>query len=226
MTNEKDNSMVPVREILVIEDHTAYRQALIETISVSPENTCTGSFSTVEDALDAIAEGLTASIVLLDLGLPGMDGITGIVPLRQGLPEARLIVLTAFTDREKVFAALEAGAHGYLIKASDATRLMQMLDEVCAGGTPLDPQIAGMVLNTFQKLNPVSNGEEQLGGREIEVLKLVAEGLTKGAIASTLGISSHTVSNYVRRIFDKLHVHSLAAAVSAATRRGLLDFSE
>jgi len=144
--------------------------------------------------------------------------------LRGRLPEACVIVLTAFTDRGKVFSALEAGAHGYLIKSGSATHLIKALDEVVEGGTPLDAKIAGMVLNTFQKLKPIAS-EDNLSPREQEILKLVAQGLTKKAVASELGISLSSVVTYLRRIFDKLHVHSQPAAVSEAIRRGWLDFS-
>jgi len=210
--------------VVLIEDHAVYRDAVSDTLDNHAHYKCVGSFSTMEDALDAIDAGLETDIVLLDLGLPGMDGITGIAPLRERLSDARIIVLTAFTDRKKVFAALEAGAHGYIIKASSASQLAQSLDEVVEGGTPLDAKIAGMVLNRFQKLQPIDE-EERLSAREQEVLQLVARGLTKTAIADELEISSPSVSTYLQRTFDKLHVHSLPAAVSEAIRRGLLDFS-
>lgn len=212
-------------KIILIEDHTSYRNGLERILATLSNYECTGSFSTLEDALDAIDQGVTADVILLDLGLPGMDGISGILPLRERLPDARVVVLTAFSNREKVFAALEAGAHGYLIKSANARRLVQVLDEVASGGTPLDPKIAGMVLNTFQKLSPIQD-EAGLAPRELEILRLVAEGMTKNTVADELGISPHSVSGYLRRAFDKLHVHSLPAAVSAAIRRGLLDFSE
>ena len=210
--------------IVLIEDHAVYRESVCKALESISHYCCTGQFSNLEDALEAAEKGIEADIILLDLGLPGMNGLEGIVPLRKKLPHARVIVLTAFTDREKVFAALKAGAHGYLIKAATATRLISALDEVTDGGTPLDPQIAGMVLNTFRQLRPISD-EEKLSEREREILMLVADGMTKQQIASELNISSHTVSAYLRRVFDKLHVHSLPAAVSTAIRRGLLDFS-
>ena len=141
--------------------------------------------------------------------------------MRELLPKAQVIVLTAFTDRKKVFAAIKAGAHGYLIKAATATRLIRALDEVTEGGTPLDPQIAGMVLNTFRQLRPTSIAGN-LSPRESEVLNLVADGMTKQQIAEKLKLSPHTVSAHLRRVFDKLHVHSLPAAVSTAIRHGLL----
>ena len=213
------------QNIILIEDHIVYRQTIRQTLDATSEYQCVGEFSNLEDAFEAIDGGLGAALVLLDLGLPSMGGIEGIGLLREKLPKARVIILTAFTDRAKVFAALEAGAHGYIVKTGSPTRLLQTLNEVIGGGTPLDPQIAGMVLDTFQKLRPIAE-EETLAPREREVLQLVARGLTKHQVGDELGISPHSVSGYLRRAFDKLHVHSLPAAVSAAIRRGLLDFSE
>jgi DNA-binding NarL/FixJ family response regulator len=216
---------VNTQNIILIEDHIVYRQTIRQTLDATSEYQCVGEFSNLEDAFEAIDGGLGAALVLLDLGLPSMGGIEGIGLLREKLPKARVIILTAFTDRAKVFAALEAGAHGYIVKTGSPTRLLQTLNEVIGGGTPLDPQIAGMVLDTFQKLRPIAE-EETLAPREREVLQLVARGLTKHQVGDELGISPHSVSGYLRRAFDKLHVHSLPAAVSAAIRRGLLDFSE
>jgi DNA-binding NarL/FixJ family response regulator len=216
---------VNTQNIILIEDHTVYRQTIRQTLDATSEYRCVGGFSNLEDAFEAIDDGLSAAIVLLDLGLPSMGGIEGISLLREKMPKARVIILTAFTERAKVFAALEAGAHGYIVKTGSPARLLQTLSEVISGGTPLDPQIAGMVLDTFQKLRPIAE-EETLAPREREVLQLVARGFTKQKIGDELGISPHSVSGYLRRAFDKLHVHSLPAAVSAAIRRGLLDFSE
>ena len=215
--------MTPQR-IILIEDHTIYRETVSKTLDNHPDYECVAQFSNMEDALEALEAGTTSDIILLDLGLPAMGGIDGIGVLREKLPEAKVIILTAFTDREKVFAALEAGAHGYLVKAGSPVRLLQTLAEVIAGGTPLDPQIAGMVLRTFQKLSPIAE-EDKLAPREKEILQLVARGMTKQQVADELEISPHSVSGYLRRAFDKLHVHSLPAAVSAAIRRGLLDLS-
>ena len=128
------------------------------------------------------------------------------------------------TDRAKVFAAIEAGAHGYLIKSATASRLLATLDEVADGGTPLDPKIAGIVLQTFKRLNPIQE-DERLTPRERDILEFVARGLGKKEIAAELDISVNTVKEHLRRCFDKLHVHNLPAAVGAAIRRGLLDFS-
>jgi DNA-binding NarL/FixJ family response regulator len=212
----------PVRLIL-IEDHADFRES-VSLVLAERGYEVVGEFSTMEDALEAIRGGLKADLVLSDLGLPGMSGVDGIRKVRELLPLVQVLVLTAFTDKAKVFAALEAGAHGYLVKAGSATRLIATLEEVLAGGTPLDPKIAGMILQTFRQLSPIP-GAETLSARECEVLQLSAKGLTRQEVADRLEISQHSVTEYIKRCFDKLHVRNLPAAVSEAIRRGLLDLS-
>ena len=213
----------PIRLIL-IEDHADFRESVSMVLEKRGGYECAGGFSTMEDALEAIRGGLSADLVLSDLGLPGMSGIAGIRKIRALLPEARILVLTAFTDKAKVFAALEAGAHGYLVKAGSAARLLETLEEVLAGGTPLDPKIAGMILQTFRQLSPIPEAES-LSPREREVLQLSAKGLSRQEIADELELSPYSVTEYIKRSFDKLHVRSLPAAVSEAIRRGFLDLS-
>jgi len=213
----------PIRLIL-IEDHADFRESVGMVLEQRTNYQCVGSFSTMEDALEEIRAGLVAELVLSDLGLPGMSGIAGIRKIRELLPEARVLVLTAFTDKAKVFSALEAGAHGYLVKAGSASRLLETLEEVLAGGTPLDPKIAGMILQTFRQLSPIPEAES-LSARECEVLQLSAKGLTRKEIAEELKLSEHSVTEYIKRSFDKLHVRSLPAAVSEAIRRGFLKLS-
>ena len=213
----------PIR-IILIEDHADFRESVSMVLEERGSYHCVGGFSTMEDALEAIRGGLVADLVLSDLGLPGMSGIAGIRKVRALLPDARVLVLTAFTDKAKVFAALEAGAHGYLVKAGSANRLMETLEEVLAGGTPLDPKIAGMILQTFRQLSPIP-GAEVLSPRECAVLQLSAKGLTRIEIADELQISQHSATEYIKRSFEKLHVRSLPAAVSEAIRRGFLDLS-
>jgi len=213
--------MKPVSFILV-EDHTLFRDSVAEALEDSGRYLCVGSFSTMEEALDNITDGLQANLVLLDLGLPGMSGLDGIGLIRERLPDARIFILTAFHDREKVFAALKAGAHGYLIKTGGALKVLRTLDDVAEGGVPLDPQIAGLVLQAFQQLPPKSESFE-LSDQETEVLRRIAKGMTKKTTAHDMGLSLHTVDNYLRRAFEKLHVQSLPAAVAAAIRSGLLE---
>jgi len=223
MTHAPASRETPIRLVL-IEDHADFRESVSMVLEERGGYHCVGGFSTMEDALEAFRGGLKADLVLSDLGLPGMSGVAGIRKVRELLPEARVLVLTAFTDKAKVFAALEAGAHGYLVKAGSASRLIETLEEVLAGGTPLDPKIAGMILQTFRQLSPISDAES-ISGRECKVLQLAAKGLTRQEIADELNLSPHSVTEYIKRSFDKLHVRNLPAAVSEAIRRGLLDLS-
>lgn len=209
--------------LVLVEDHADFRES-VSMVLADRGYQCVGEFSTMEDAIEAFRNGLEADLVLSDLGLPGMSGVDGIRQIRELAPRVQVLVLTAFTDKAKVFAALEAGAHGYLVKAGSATRLIATLEEVLAGGTPLDPKIAGMILQTFRKLSPIP-GAEALSARECDVLQLSAKGLTRQEIADHLGISAHSVTEYIKRCFDKLHVRNLPAAVSEAIRRGFLDLS-
>jgi DNA-binding NarL/FixJ family response regulator len=222
VATSKNADSKPIRLIL-IEDHADFRES-VSMVLTERGYDCVGEFSTMEDAIEAIRGGLEADLVLSDLGLPGMSGVDGIKKVRELLPKVQVLVLTAFTDKAKVFAALEAGAHGYLVKAGSATRLIATLEEVLAGGTPLDPKIAGMILQTFRQLSPIQGGET-LSAREAEVLQLSAKGLTRQEVADQLGLSQHSVTEYIKRCFDKLHVRNLPAAVSEAIRRGLLDLS-
>ena len=220
-TEEADEKLV---RIVLIEDHADFRESVSMVLQQRGHYECVGEFSNMEDALEEFRGGLKTDLVLSDLGLPGMSGIDGIRHIREMLPLVQILVLTAFTDKAKVFAALEAGAHGYLVKAGSATRLISTLEEVLAGGTPLDPKIAGMILQTFRQISPVTDGEA-LSEREREVLQLSAKGLTRQEVADRLGISQYTVTDYIKRSFEKLHVRNLPSAVSEAIRRGFLDLS-
>lgn len=212
--------------ILLIEDHLAFRLIMKEALEQHSKVSEIEEFSSLEKALLYLEDStIEFDAILCDLGLPGMDGVQGIPKLRQLRPKTQILVLTAFADKQHVYDALNAGAHGYVLKSEDVSQTVKMLTEMLQGGTPLDPKIAGMLLRPFKRLNPTYE-RVQLSDREEAVLVLIAKGETRASAGYSLGLSKHTVDQYIRRIFEKLDVHSLPAAISAAHRQGLIDFSE
>lgn len=173
---------------------------------------CTGSFDSCEAALAALAGGDPPDAILLDLGLPGISGFEGIPRFRKLAPAVEIVVLTAFDDDEKLFAAIRAGASGYLLKTSSVEEIAAALRQVRAGGSPMTSRIARRVLAFFSTARPWRT-DYGLTPREREVLERLIEGLAKKEIASRLGISLHTVDMHLRKVYVKLHVRSATGAV-------------
>ncbi|MBC8095678.1 MAG: response regulator transcription factor, partial [Akkermansiaceae bacterium] len=181
---------------------------------------CTQSFPACEDAIALLHTGATVDVMLLDVELSGMNGIEGLRKIKAITPAARVIMLTVFEDHERVFRAICAGASGYLLKASPFDRILESIHQVMAGGSPMSPRVATSVLDMFTRMA----GPKQdfgLTEREREVLELMKEGLTKKEIAGRLELSFHTVDDYLRNIYAKLHVHSQAGAVAKAMKHEL-----
>jgi DNA-binding NarL/FixJ family response regulator len=150
-----------------------------------------------------------------------MSGIAGIRHFKERFPASEIVMFTVFDDREKIFEALCAGASGYLLKSESPARIAAAVREVLAGGSPMTPEIARLVVARFSQLQPAGS-EVCLSEREEEVLRCLVDGLAKKEIADRLDLSIHTVDNYVRRIYRKLHVNTLGGAVAKALREGLV----
>jgi DNA-binding NarL/FixJ family response regulator len=206
--------------ICLIEDHQDYRRALQLAILNSSHLRCDLSFSSIEACL-AGSGGKRVDVILLDLGLPGVHGVAGIPKLREAFPEAKILVLTVYDHKPVVLEALAAGAHGYLLKADRIQTILRGIDEVVAGGAPLNSHIARMILTTFNAVRPATP-EIDLTDRERETLRLLAKGLIKKEIADQLGVSYHTVDTHVRNIYGKLQVHNLSGAVAKAIQLNLI----
>jgi DNA-binding NarL/FixJ family response regulator len=151
-----------------------------------------------------------------------MDGIEGIKVLREKLPETPFIALTVYDDNERIFAALCAGACGYLLKNTQPSRLLDALREVVAGGAPMSPEVARQVITLFRDFTPPPNADYHLTPQEKELLKLLVEGHSYKTAARELNISYHTVSFHLRNVYEKLQVHSMSEAVSKAVREKLV----
>ena len=209
-------------DVIVIEDNELFRDSLKEAINKSSDINCNYTFSSGEAALDFIAkEELVPDIILLDIGLPGMNGIELIPELRKLSPTSKIIIITVHDDDENVFNAICAGASGYLLKDLSSEKILGSIIEVMNGGAPMNSHIAKKVLNMFRDQNVKSNGYS-LSEREKEILSLLVEGLSKKQIAEKIFLSHHTVDSHLRNIYAKLEVHSRSSAISKAIREKLL----
>ncbi len=206
--------------ICLIEDHQAYRRVLQEEINASGHLRCDLAFGSIEAFLSETTSRDRADVVLLDLGLPGIQGVKGIPLIRDRFPQAKVLVLTVYDDKPAVLEALAAGADGYLLKADRMETILLGVDDALDGGAPLNSHIARMILSTFKTVRP-EKPETDLTERELETLAMLAKGLIKKEIAEQLGVSYHTVNSHVRNIYAKLKVHNLSGAVAKAIHLGL-----
>jgi len=206
--------------IWLIEDNDFYRRTIEDLVNQSGRFECSHSFGTCETALAALEEEIPPDVILLDIGLPGMSGITGISHIKSVSPGTHIIILTVHDEDDSVFQALSAGASGYLLKNSSKERIIESIDDVLHGGAPINAQIAKKVLTLFS-IHTTSSAGYQLTGREREVLRLLVDGNTMSKIAEKLFISYHTVDNHVRNIYTKLQVHSRTAVVAKALKERL-----
>lgn len=209
-------------DVIIIEDNELLRDSLKEAINKSSNINCNYTFSSGEAALDIILkEELVPEIILLDIGLPGMNGIELIPELKRLTPSSKIIIITVHDDDENIFNAICAGASGYLLKDLSADKIVTSINEVMHGGAPMNVHIAKKVLNMFRDQNVKSNGYD-LSEREKEILKLLIEGLSKKQIAENIFLSHHTVDSHLRNIYAKLEVHSRSSAITKAIKEKLL----
>lgn len=209
-------------KVWLIEDNVAFRDAIRFALDARPNLYQTQVFGSCEEALAKLPTDEKPDLILLDVGLPGMDGIEGVTHFRKALPEVVLLILTVFENDDKIFRAICSGATGYLLKSEPVKSIIQSLDHAIEGGAPMNPRIARRVLEMFTKMAPVKK-DYGLSTREQEVLQQMVLGLSKKQIADKLDLSIHTVNTFVRGVYRKLHVNCQTAAVSVAVRDGVVD---
>lgn len=172
-------------------------------------------------------ENAGADVILMDIEMPGVDGIQATGVIKQKFPGKKIIIQTVFDNSSKVFDAIKAGASGYILKSTPAAKIIDSVKEVMDGGSPMTPAIASMVLEHFRALQGGSDSrareEYGLSTRELEVLRQLVDGKSYKMIAEELNIAFHTVNSHVKKIYEKLHVHSAAEAVSKALKDKLVD---
>jgi DNA-binding NarL/FixJ family response regulator len=211
---------VSTTTVWLIEDNSAFREALARVIRDSSSLECSRTFSSCEEALQALHTATPPDVILLDVGLPGMSGIEGIQHIKTAAPATQIIMLTMFDDHDKVFQSICAGASGYLLKTATPGKITDAIQEVLAGGAPMNSRVARSVLDMFAKL-AAPHADYGLTGREKMVLELMVRGLIKKEIADELSLSYHTIDTHLRNIYQKLHVHTRTGAVAKALKERL-----
>jgi DNA-binding NarL/FixJ family response regulator len=212
-----------VIDVAIIEDQKAIREGLSYLLNSVPGFACRHAYESVEAALENIGRQPPV-IVLMDIGLPGTDGIEGLRLLRGRYPGIAAVMLTVFKDDARVFQAICAGACGYLLKTTTPQRILEALREVADGGAAMSPEVAKRVMEAFRQNAPSPPPEAvPLTPQELRLLKLLTEGHRNKTAAAELGISVYTVGFHLRSIYSKLHVHSRSGAVARALKEKLLD---
>jgi DNA-binding NarL/FixJ family response regulator len=208
-------------DVAVVEDDARMREVLAGLIDSTPNLRMVGRWGSVEAMLER-PPASEPDVLLLDIQLPGMSGIDGLTPLRTRFPGMTVLMLTVFEDEARIFQALCAGAHGYLLKNTVPTRLTEFIREADAGGSPMSPEIARKVVRLFREFAPVRRVEHDLSPQQVRLLALLADGHSYQSAAHQLGVTINTVRAYIRIVYDKLHVHSRSAAVAEALRAGMI----
>ena len=200
--------------VAIVEDDAGVRQRLVALLGRSPDFVCVGDYANGENAVAGLPQR-PARVALVDINLPGINGVECVRQLAAQIPDAHFIMLTVHQDTDTIFEALKAGASGYLLKPGRKDELLQAIRDVVAGGSPMTSSIARKVVQSFQRPPPVPPAElHVLSGRERAVLDLLAQGYLYKEIGDQLGISLWTVSTYVHRIYQKLHVTGRIEALS------------
>lgn len=208
--------------VAIIEDRRELREGLAQLVGGTEGFVCTGKFGSMEEGLRRLGAADLPDVVLCDIGLPGMNGIEGIKVLKEIFPDLLVIMLTIYDDDERIFNALCAGACGYLLKKTPPARLLDALREAVAGGSPMSPEVARRVISLFREIRPPSQADYDLSPHELRLLKMLVEGHNYKTAALEIGVTVHAVSFHMRRIYEKLQVHTKTEAVSVALRDRLI----
>lgn len=203
--------------VSIIEDDPQARDGFARLVNASNDCRCVSQHGSVEDAL-AQVPAINPDVVLMDINLPGANGVTGVRKLKELLPKSQFVMVTVYEDSDLIFGALKAGASGYLLKRSAPAELLAAIRDVHAGGSPMTSQIARKIVQSFQEPAPKDAEIQTLTAREAEVLEYLSQGYLYKEIADRMNIGYTTVNTHVRHVYEKLHVRSRTQAVSKHLR--------
>jgi DNA-binding NarL/FixJ family response regulator len=204
--------------VSIVEDNDKLRSTLARVLNRAEGFRCLSQYSNAEDALKDLPRNCP-EVVLMDINLPGMNGVECVRQLKPLIPQTQILMLTVYEDTDNIFKALAAGATGYLLKRTTQAELLEAIHEVHRGGSPMTTHIARKVVQSLQKTPDATRTAEDLSPREQEVLDCLAQGFLYKEIAEKLGISYETVHTYIRRIYEKLQVRTRTEAVAKFLRR-------
>ncbi len=207
--------------VAVYDDNKHRRESLQAFISLSSELKHAGSFENCANILQDVAATFP-DIILMDIEMPVVNGLQGVKLVKKQYPHIKIIMQTAFDDDDKIFAALQAGAERYILKTASIIQIAQSIDEVIKGGASMSPSIALKVMRYFSRQQLVISPDYNLSPKETEVLKQLVQGLSYKMIADELSISYFTVNNHVKKIYEKLQVHSQGEAVALVHKERLV----
>ena len=208
-------------QVWLIEDHKTYGERLARALNRLDGIACPRRFTACEDAFAALTSETPPHVLLLDIGLPGINGIDALAQLRQLAPMTAIVILTVFEADDKIFRAICAGAAGYLLKTSSTEDIAAAIRSAATGGSPINPTIARRVLDMFSQANPPRK-DYGLTPREKEILQHLVQGQSTKEAAARLEISYHTADGYIRDIYEKLQVNTRSGVVAKAVKEGLV----
>ena len=212
-------------KVALFEDNPLLRDSLVQLINASEGLICTGAFPDCSNLMRKV-ESAKPDVILMDIDLPGMNGIEAVGKINQTHPEIMVIMQTVFNDNERIFQSITAGASGYLLKNTTPVRILESIREAATGGAPMTPSIAHKILEVFRSKKtamPV-NEQSQLNDRQKEILECIFNGMSYKLIAEKLFISVDTVRYHVKNIYEILHVHSRDELISKVKGKSLLSF--
>lgn len=209
-------------KVVIFEDNTNLRRGLTTLINGSSGLECAGAFGNCDNLVKNITD-TKPDVVLMDIEMPGMNGIEAVKLLKNQFPEIKILMETIFEDDEKVFHSICSGAEGYILKNTPPVQILEAIKEIHDGGAPMTPSIASKVLAMFKARKTFEKNESfKLTERELEILKLLVDGMSYKMIAETLFISRDTVSSHIKNIYKELQVHSKSEAVSKALKKKIV----